>query len=307
MKQLQLPFSEIASTMEESLTSFNKSADAALEKAGDFDASKIAAVLAGVRAYTGAEGRQLERYQQAFSGQTMSEDDVTQALLIRSVQRMFPELKDLPEVMAKIEEARTGQSPELIQNLIGVVKELSGSQTQFLTNLHNLFPALSWQDLEDLRKDGKLENIGDLSKQMGAILSKSYNNKEDRFAPDAAKQTVSSGESLMSAYENKMIGYGTSNEKTLNSILNITMSIEKWLKGESADETNARKDLGDYVKRHPITDNFDYRNPNPDIFVQPSDATSPSTYNKNKNDLLINEQLRVLRSIDSSLKRIAVE
>lgn len=87
MKQLQIPLSEIASTMDESMTTFIRSADDILSRTGEIDAANIAAIMRAVRLQTGMEGRQLERVQEAFMGKGISQDEVTQTLLLRAVQQ----------------------------------------------------------------------------------------------------------------------------------------------------------------------------------------------------------------------------
>lgn len=87
MKQLQIPLSEIASTMDESMTTFVRSVDDILSRTGEIDAANIAAIMRAVRLQTGMEGRQLERVQEAFMGKGISQDEVTQTLLLRAVQQ----------------------------------------------------------------------------------------------------------------------------------------------------------------------------------------------------------------------------
>ena len=90
MKELRLPFEEIASTIEESLTTFNQSTERILSRTGEVDAVRLTSALAGIRSFTGARGRQLERYQQAFTGQNISNDENTRALLMRSFFELNP-------------------------------------------------------------------------------------------------------------------------------------------------------------------------------------------------------------------------
>ena len=236
MKQLQLPFSEIASTMEESLTSFNRTADSVLSKAGDFDAAKIASVLAGVRAYTGAEGRQLERYQQAFTGQSISQDDTTQAYLLRALMKSNPSISTHSEAMSRIETIE--ESPKLVRSFVKTLSEMTSTQEQFIQVLKSAFTNLSYTDIRKLLEEGKQQSGGDWRKSLEPLFLKieentkkiaKQNEDTNRYAPNAAQKTVSSGEALMSAYENKMIALGETNLPKLQSILESINQIKDTL------------------------------------------------------------------------------
>lgn len=212
MKRLQIPFSEIASTMEENLSTFVKTADNVLSKAGDFDASKTAAVLASIRSITGAEGRQLERYQQALSGQSLSQDEVTQAFVLRAIQQAHPELTTYTGVMAQKERFETGQDPESMRTYLRFLEQMSGSEEMLKITLEKSFSNLGFQDIEELLSKGKeLGGLSGLADELTEMVKSnqtrisSQNEEINRFEPTAAQKTVSAGEALMSAYENKMI------------------------------------------------------------------------------------------------------
>lgn len=246
MRRLQLPFSEIASTMEESLSTFTKTADDILSKAGDFDSSRVAAVLAGVRAYTGMEGKQLERVQQAISGTTISQDQVTQAFLLRAVTKLDSSVKTYSDAQAKIE--TIAENPELMKEFIQDLRNSTQSQEQFINVLHTAFTNLSYHDIKDL-----LEKGPDLKPLFDKILelegkTKKENESINRYEPTAAKETVSTGEAMMSAYENKMIGIGSTNQLTLNKIFTSIYNIEDFLKNFKPESYTDK--LGDLIKEN---------------------------------------------------------
>ena len=144
MRELKLPFSEIASTMEESLETFSKRSDEILSKAGEFDAGKVAAVMSGIRTATGAQGRQLERYQSAFSGSGISQDETTQALLLRTLTRTNPNIRTYSEAMEQLEKVQSGNAdPEFMRSFLSELQGLSQNNEQFINLLKGVFPNLA--------------------------------------------------------------------------------------------------------------------------------------------------------------------
>lgn len=226
MRDLKKPFSEIASTIEESLTTFNKTADNILSKAGDFNASTIAGVLAGVRAYTGAEGKQLERYQESFSGQAISQDEVSQALLIRTVSKMDSSLKTYSDVMAKIDKIQ--EDPEAMRTFLKDLKGLTTTNEQFVNVLKAVFPKLSYTDIKSqVEKPGF--SIDALYNKIIASTKKiqKENDRKNQYDKDAASQTVGTLESFDKNYQNDMKGYGASISGSVKEILDELHKIKE--------------------------------------------------------------------------------
>ena len=252
MKELRKPFSEIASTMDESLQTFTKAADDVLSKSGEIDASKIAATMRTVRLTTNMEGRQLERVQQAAMGIGISQDDVTQAFLHRSVQQLYGSNLTMSEVKEK--EENIVNDPKLIRTLLNTIQQATGGiNEQFIQALKNVFPNLSYSDIRGWVRSGYFEQ--DQEKVVQRIQEKSEkalspeNDKINRYSPTAAAQTVSPGEQMMKNWENKMIGWGIGN---LKYVRDISEAMEEFVK--KMNEFNARMNGDKFV--------VDEKNPN---------------------------------------------
>lgn len=236
MRDLKKPFSEIASTIEESLNTFNKTADNVLSKAGDFNASTIAGVLAGVRAYTGAEGKQLERYQESFSGQAISQDEVSQALLIRTVSKMDSSLKTYSDVLSKIETIQ--EDPESMRTFLKDLKGLTTTNEQFINVLKAVFPKLSYTDIKgQVEKPGF--SIDALYDKIIASTKKMQkeNDKKNQYEKDAASKTVGTLESFDKNYQNDMKGYGVSISGNVKEILEELRKIKEDTRAKNTIDT----------------------------------------------------------------------
>lgn len=158
MKQLQIPFSEIASTMDESMTTFIRSADDILSRTGEIDAASIASIMRAVRLQTGMEGRQLERVQQAFMGQGISQDDVTQTLLLRATQQATG-LTNPSEILAAMEDLSRGEGDKnIMKRFLESLKEISGGSLEMLRHLmRGAFTNLSYTDINKITGQGDID------------------------------------------------------------------------------------------------------------------------------------------------------
>lgn len=226
MRELKLPFSEIASTMEESLETFSKRSDEILSKAGEFDAGKVAAVMSGVRIATGAQGRQLERYQSAFSGSGISQDETTQALLLRTLTRTNPNIRTYSEAMEQLEKVQSGNAdPEFMRSFLSELQGLSQNNEQFINLLKGVFPNLSWQDIRKQFATGEPTEVIDriyneIQKSFGALKE----TPRGAYEPTEARQTVGRAERITATDANKQITQG---EKSLGDVCEILDSIKQ--------------------------------------------------------------------------------
>lgn len=226
MRELKLPFSEIASTMEESLETFSKRSDEILSKAGEFDAGKVAAVMSGVRTATGAQGRQLERYQSAFSGSGISQDETTQALLLRTLTRTNPNIRTYSEAMEQLEKVQSGNAdPEFMRSFLSELQGLSQNNEQFINLLKGVFPNLSWQDIRKQFATGEPTEVIDriyneIEKSFGALKE----TPRGAYEPTEARQTVGRAERITATDANKQITQG---EKSLGDVCEILDSIKQ--------------------------------------------------------------------------------
>lgn len=224
MKQLQIPLSEIASTMDESMTAFIRSADDILSRTGEIDAANIAAIMRAVRLQTGMEGRQLERVQEAFMGKGISQDEVTQTLLLRAVQQATG-ASTPSEAFAKMDDLT--KDPDIMKQFLQILQQYAGGSLEMMRNLmKGAFTNLTWTDVNELTAGGNFdyEKIFETVRQAEQALQQ-RNDPTNRYEPTAAERTVTAGEKMMSAYENRMIGIGETNIDRLGKILNALNAL----------------------------------------------------------------------------------
>jgi hypothetical protein len=227
MKQLQIPLSEIASTMDESMTTFIRSTDDILSRTGEIDAASIASIMRAVRLQTGMEGRQLERVQQAFTGQGISQDDVTQTLLFRAAQQATGAMNP-SDVLAAMDDLSRGEGDKnIMKRFLESLKEISGGSLEMLRHLmRGAFTNLSYTDINKIteRRDIDFGEFFEKMEESRQALRR-RNDPTNRYEPTAAERTVTSGEKMMSTYENRMIGIGEANIDRLGKMLNAINGI----------------------------------------------------------------------------------
>lgn len=143
-----------ASTMlPEMIQRFSTFANSALSVQGSYDAAGILRQMSSIQNATGAQGPQLERYQDALMGRGVSQDDVTQALLLRTARQLNPE-GSYTDLMADVESFRAGDNPEVAKKFYDqIVKITGGKGEQFRTILKSVYgDRLSWNDVNRLEK-----------------------------------------------------------------------------------------------------------------------------------------------------------
>lgn len=223
MKNLGIPFEEIASTMEESLDTFITQSDQILSKRGEFDAKELAAMFSGIRQATGLQGRQLERVQQAFTGQGMSKDEVTNAMLVRSIQEVMPDKTSYSEIQEELEKIRAGAAdPEVMENFLNrVVERTGGGSEQLRLAMSEIFPNLSWNDINStIQKDSDpsklVSNLFDLYRQSSQRIRETPTEAYDK---DAARRTVGAGETILAGDMNRQMSEGATQLKEIKKVL----------------------------------------------------------------------------------------
>lgn len=223
MKNLGIPFEQIASTMEESLDTFITQSDQILSKRGEFDAKELAAMFSGIRQATGLQGRQLERVQQAFTGQGMSKDEVTNAMLVRSIQEVMPDKTSYSEIQEELEKIRAGAAdPEVMENFLNrVVERTGGGSEQLRLAMSEIFPNLSWNDINStIQKDSDpsklVSNLFDLYRQSSQRIRET---RAEAYDKDAAKGTVGAGETILARDTNRQMSEGANQLKEIKKVL----------------------------------------------------------------------------------------
>ena len=217
MKELRLPFEEIASTIEESLTTFNQSTERILSRTGEVDAVRLTSALAGIRSFTGARGRQLERYQQAFTGQNISKDENTRALLMRSFFELNPGAQ-LSDFKVMQDNWTQGKGLDTLFYSLNRLQELTGGNKQAtFTALEQMFPGLSATDIEGLFKGGNKINFDELKTTIEKNVKEASEN-ELTYSKNIAKG-ITGIEGDFKSYNNRMLTYGQQNVGLLQKIL----------------------------------------------------------------------------------------
>lgn len=223
MKNLGIPFEQIASTMEESLDTFVTQSDQILSKRGEFDAKELAAMFSGIRQATGLQGRQLERVQQAFTGQGISKDEVTNAMLVRSIQEVMPDKTSYSEIQEELEKIRAGAAdPEVMENFLNrVVERTGGGSEQLRLAMSEILPNLSWNDINStIQKDSDpsklVSNLFDLYKQASQRIKETPAEAYDR---GAARRTVGAGETILAGDMNRQMSEGANQLKEIVRLL----------------------------------------------------------------------------------------
>ena len=174
-----------ASTMlPESIQRFSELSNIALQTQGGFDAASTLRQMSSIQNATGARGQRLERYQDAFMGMGISQDDVSQAILIRAARGLDPNAS-YSDIMEDIESVRSGQNAPLAKEFLKYIESATGGEgEQFRNMLKTVFPNLSWADVNAYEK-------GDINADK---LFGSGSSTGSMYSDQQAKQMVSATE-----------------------------------------------------------------------------------------------------------------
>lgn len=140
----------IASTLGEYLQSFNRMAENVLNRTGGINTAGIVRSMTSIQKATGMEGRQLERVQNSLMGNNISQDDVSQALLLRTAREVAGPDAQLSDLQAMIEQMP--EKPELQQQFFERIQKMSGGGEAGRQMMKVIFPNLSMTDIIDLEK-----------------------------------------------------------------------------------------------------------------------------------------------------------
>lgn len=134
----------IASTLDEYVSSFSRFAENMLGKVGRIETDNMIQSMTSIQNATGTEGRQLERIQDALTGQNVSKDDVTQALLLRTARQMNPNLS-MFDLEATIE--NMPNDINLQRQFLKTIQDMTGGGDMMKYTLQAIFPNLSKNDI----------------------------------------------------------------------------------------------------------------------------------------------------------------
>ena len=140
----------IASTLGEYLQSFNRMAENVLNRTGGINTAGIVRSMTSIQNATGMEGRQLERVQNSLMGNNISQDDVSQALLLRTAREVAGPDAQLSDLQAMIEQMP--EKPELQQQFFERIQKMTGGGEIGRQVMKSIFPNLSMTDIIDLEK-----------------------------------------------------------------------------------------------------------------------------------------------------------
>lgn len=134
----------IAATLSEYLDQFNRMSENLLSKTGSIETSNIVRSMTSIQNATGMEGRQLNRVQEALMGQNVAQDDVTQALLLRTAREIDPNAQ-LSDLQAMIEQMP--KKPELQEKFFTSLQSMTGGGEMMRQVMKAVFPGLSMSDI----------------------------------------------------------------------------------------------------------------------------------------------------------------
>lgn len=140
----------IASTLGEHLQSFNSMAENVLNRTGGINTAGIVRSMTSIQNATGMEGRQLERVQNSLMGNNISQDDVSQALLLRTAREVAGPNSQLSDLQAMIEQMP--EKSELQQKFFERIQKMTGGGEMGRQVMKSIFPNLSMTDIIDLEK-----------------------------------------------------------------------------------------------------------------------------------------------------------
>lgn len=140
----------IASTLGEYLQSFNRMAENVLNRTGGINTAGIVRSMTSIQNATGMEGRQLERVQNSLMGNNISQDDVSQALLLRTAREVAGPNAQLSDLQAMIEQMP--EKSELQQKFFERIQKMTGGGEMGRQVMKSIFPNLSMTDIIDLEK-----------------------------------------------------------------------------------------------------------------------------------------------------------
>lgn len=138
----------IASTLGEYLQSFNRMAENVLNRTGGINTAGIVRSMTSIQNATGMEGRQLERVQNSLMGNNISQDDVSQALLLRTAREVARPDAQLSDLQAMIEQMP--EKTELQQKFFERIQKMTGGGEMGRQVMKSIFPNLSMTDIIDL-------------------------------------------------------------------------------------------------------------------------------------------------------------
>lgn len=192
----------IASTLGEYLGQFNQIADRVLDRVGSVNTTNIVRSMTSIQNATGMERKQLERVQNALMGNDISQDDTTQALLLRTARQLNPK-GNLSDLQAMIEDMPNDPTGQLQKAFFGQIRQMTGGGEQMRHVLKAIFPQLSMTDIINA-------NLGKITEDelfgKGRTQGAQYSDRSAaRMVGDAERSTAGTmNRKIFEGYENVM-------------------------------------------------------------------------------------------------------
>lgn len=197
----------IASTLGEYLQSFNRMGENVLNRTGSLNTAGIVRSMTSIQNATGMEGRQLERVQNSLMGNNVSQDDVSQALLLRTAREFAGPDAQLSDLQAMIEQMP--EKPELQQQFFERIQKMTGGGEMGRQVMKQIFPNLSMTDIIDLEKatGNDAKKIFQRGRSTGAEYSEA--DARSKVGDIAASTAATQNRKIKDGYEEILGGKGS--------------------------------------------------------------------------------------------------
>lgn len=244
LRQAGKPIEEIRATLKEYVDTYNSTSQKQLEVMGSFDSKELVGALMAIQQATGAEGKQLRRYQEAFTGQSIATDDVTNALLLRTARRLNPNGK-YSDLMADIEKVRSGGDKDFMKSFLGQLEGMAGSKESYRMILKSIFTNLSQNDINAFTNN-------EISTDE---LFKKVNASSGRYNLDGSEKTVgamTAADAIGTTFSEAVASTFAPAVASFNDgIVKLIDSLNKWLGNSAPTEAQQRfyDDVND-IKNH---------------------------------------------------------
>lgn len=197
----------IASTLGEYLQSFNRMGENVLNRTGSLNTAGIVRSMTSIQNATGMEGRQLERVQNSLMGNNVSQDDVSQALLLRTAREVAGPNAQLSNLQAMIEQMP--EKPKLQQQFFERIQKMTGGGEMGRQVMKQIFPNLSMTDIIDLEKatGNDAKKIFQRGRSTGAEYSEA--DARSKVGDIAASTAATQNRKIKDGYEEILGGKGS--------------------------------------------------------------------------------------------------
>lgn len=207
----------IASTLGEYLGAFNRTAEKVLERVGTINTANIVSSMTSIQNATGMEGRQLERVQNSLMGNSISQDEVTQALLMRAARKVSGPNAQYSDIKAAIEDMPN--NTELQKEFFDLIQRMTGGGEVGRFVMQHVYQR-SMSDIIKLEKTTGLD---------GEKLFKSGRSKGGEYSEENARSKVGPAERSSAGTTNRKVidGYSDILDKEGTSLKAVLESLEK--------------------------------------------------------------------------------